>query len=57
MLTVLNLIVVLVAMSSGALSEAITMKCNAFVIGGFYKFALSYFCFLVEGRLKVEEKV
>ena len=57
MLTVLNLIVVLVAMSSGALSEAITMKCNAFVIGGFYKFALSYFCFLVEGRLKVEEEV
>ena len=26
-------------------------------IGGFYKFALLDFCFLVEGRLKVEEGV
>ena len=43
MLAVLNLIVALVAMSSGAPSEAITMKFNAFVLLVVLGGALYYF--------------
>ena len=43
MLAVLNLLVALVAMSSGAPSEAITMKFNAFVLLAVLGGALYYF--------------
>ena len=42
-LAVLNLLVALVAMSSGAPSEAITMKFNAFVLLAVLGGALYYF--------------